>query len=132
MKKINSFNINENDLSAVSAVRSFTVTGELDASFILQAFDASDPVKFYDFATRSFSTTYTSTSSLKVKMSGGGSYKNIINFPANASGDTYTILLIAPLDKETELTFGQGKNSYSTTITQVVDTVLTFTAYTAN
>ena len=131
MKKINSFNINENDLAAVSGVRQFTVSGEKDAEFILQVFDTSSPVKFYDFATKSFSATFTSTSSSKVKMK-SDSYNGSINFPANASGDTYTILLIVPLDKETELTFGQGKNSYSTTIIQLTNTVLTFTPSTAN
>ena len=131
MKKINSFNINENDLAAVSGVRQFTVSGEKDAEFILQVFDTSSPVKFYDFATKSFSATFTSTSSSKVKMK-SDSYNGSINFPANASGDTYTILLIVPLDKETELTLGQGKNSYSTTIIQLTNTVLTFTPSTAN
>ena len=47
MKNISNFNINENDLAAVSAVRQFTVTGEKDASFILQVFNSSQ--QFYDF-----------------------------------------------------------------------------------
>ena len=129
MKNISNFNINENDLAAVSAVRQFTVTGEKDASFILQVFNSSQ--QFYDFKSRSFSATHTSTSSLKIKMS-GNNYNNSINFPANGSGDTYTILLITPPDKDTELSFGKGKHSYSTTITQVADVVLTFTPATAN
>jgi hypothetical protein len=55
------------------------------------------------------------------------SFISNINFPANASGDTYTILLLTPPDKDTELSFGSGKNSYSTTITQVANAILTFT-----
>ena len=129
MKNISNFNINENDLAAVSAVRQFTVTGDKDAEFILQVFNSSQ--QFYDFKSRSFSATHTSTSSLKIKMK-SSSYNSSIVFPANGSGDTYTILLIAPLDKDTEFSFGKGKYSYSTTITQVVDTVLTFTPITAN
>ena len=102
MKNINSFNINESNLAAVSGVRQYTIVGEKDAEFILQVFNSSQ--QFYDFATRSFSATYTSTSSLKVKMS-GNNYNNSINFPVNGSGDTYTVLLIAPPDKDTELSF---------------------------
>jgi len=129
MKNISNFNINENDLAAVSAVRQFTVAGEKDASFILQVFNSSQ--QFYNFKSRSFSATHTSTSSLKIKMS-GNTYSNSINFPANGSGDTYTVLLIAPPDKDTELSFGKGKHSYSTTITQVADSTLTFTPATTN
>ena len=130
MKKINSFNINESDLATTTSSRQYTVEGEKDAEFILQVFNSSQ--QFYDFKTKSFSTTFTSTSSLGVKMSGGNSYNGSIDFPANASGDTYTILLLTPPDKDTELTFGQGANSYSTTITQVANTTLTFTPITAS
>ena len=127
MKNINSFNIDENNLAAISTVRQFNVAGDEDAEFILQVFNSSQ--QFYDFKSRSFSATHTSTSSLKIKMKSSDYYGSIV-FPANGSGDTYTILLIAPLDKDTEFSFGKGKHSYSTTITQIVDTVLTFTPVT--
>jgi hypothetical protein len=109
MKKINNFNIDESDLATTASSRQYTVNGEKDAEFILQVFDtpsgSSDPVAFYDFVTKSFSITQTSTSSLKVKMK-STTFNSNINFPANASGDTYTVLLLAPLDKDTELDFG--------------------------
>ena len=120
MKKINNFSIKTSDLAATASSRQYTVGGEKDAEFILQIFNSDQ--EFYDFATKSFSTTFTSTSSLNVKMN-STSFNGNIKFPANASGDTYTILLLTPPDKETELTFGPGKNSYSTTITQVADAV---------
>tara|TARA_R110002020_G_scaffold220917_1_gene428928 strand:- start:95 stop:1378 length:1284 start_codon:yes stop_codon:yes gene_type:complete len=130
MKKINSFIIDKSDLAATALSRQYTVNGEKDAEFILQVFDtpsgSSDPVAFYDFATKSFSTTSTSTSNLSIKMK-SASFIGSINFPANGSGDTYTILLLTPPNKDTELSFGQGKNSYSTTITQLANAVLTFT-----
>jgi len=131
MKKLTSFNIDISDLAATALSRQFTIGGEKDAEFILQVFDTSSPIKFYDFSSRSFSTTFTSTSSLKVKME-GNNYNGNIDFPANAGGDTYTILIIAPPDKDTELGFGQGKNSYSTTITQVPNTNLIFRLTTSN
>jgi hypothetical protein len=59
-------------------------------------------------------------------------YRGSILFPASGSSVTYTVLLITSIDKETELTFGYGKHSYSTTITQNVDATLTFTVATAN
>ena len=131
MKKITNFIIDRSDLVATApSIRSFTVSGEKDAEFILQVFDTpsstSDPVAFYDFATKSFSTTFTSASSLNVKMKSTIFVSNI-SFPVNASGDTYTILLLTPPNKDTELGFGSGKNSYSTTIAQVVNATLTFT-----
>ena len=128
MKYISGFNIDTSNLPAAALPRQYTVNGEDTAEFILQVFADRG---FYDFKLKTFQGTYTSTSSLKVKMS-GSSYNGSISFPTNGSGDTYTILLIAPLDKETELTFGAGKNSYSTTITQVADTTLTFTPVTAS
>ena len=128
MKYISGFNIDTSNLPAAALPRQYTVNGEDTAEFILQVFADRG---FYDFKLKTFQGTYTSTSSLKVKMS-GSSYNGSISFPTNGSGDTYTILLIAPLDKETELTFGAGKNSYSTTITQVADTTLTFTPATAS
>ena len=120
MKKINNFSIKTSDLAATASSRQYTVGGEKDAEFILQIFNSDQ--EFYDFATKSFSTTFTSTSSLNVKMN-STSFNGNIKFPANASGDTYTILLLTPPDKDTELSFGKGKNSYSTTITQVADAV---------
>ena len=108
MKKINNFTINESDLATTASSRQYTVNGEKDAEFILQIFNSSQ--QFYDFATKSFSATFTSTSNLKVKMK-STSFNSNINFPANASGDTYTILLLASPDKDTELDFASGKNS---------------------
>ena len=129
MKKINSFIIGTNNLPSTALSRQYSIRGEKDAEFILQIFNSSQ--QFYNFGTESFSATFTSRSSLNAKMY-SSVYYGSINFPANASGDTYTILLLAPLDKNTELTFGSGKHSYSTTITQVVNTTLTFTPATTN
>ena len=123
MKKITNFNINESDLAASTSIRQFSIRGDVGAEFMLQVFNSS--YQFYNFSTSSFAAGFTSENNLNVKME-GSSYDGEIIFPTNGSGDTYTILLIAPPDKNTELIFGSGKNFYSTTITQVVDTTLTF------
>ena len=134
MKKITNFIIDSSNLSAAGLSKTFTVSGEKDAEFTLQVFNTptgvSDLADFYDFTSLSFTAGFVSTNNLNVKMT-GDSFSGTIKFPTNASGDTYTILLLAPPDKDTELTFGSGKNSHSTTITQVADRVITFSPSTA-
>ena len=129
MKKITNFIIDTSSLTASGLSRTFTVSGEKDAEFILQVFNtptgSSDLVDFYDFTSLSFTTGFTTKNSLNVKML-GNSYNGVIKFPANASGDTYTVLLLAPPNKDTELSFALGKNSYSTTIVQHANSTLTF------
>lgn len=124
MKKITEFNIDTSDFAATTLSRQYNVVGQKDAEFILQVFNSSQ--QFYNFTTKSFSATQTTTSSLQVKMKSSNFIGNI-NFPANGSGDTYTILLLTPSNKDTELSFGQGKNSYSITITQLANAIITFT-----
>ncbi len=135
MKLIQGFNINESNLPALSSTRTFRVDGELGAEFMLQVFNtasgSSDPVDFYDFLTGSFSPTFTSTSNLNVKMS-GDTYNGSITFPADASGNTYTILLLVGASEDTELNFSNNRKSYVTTISQVANTTLTFTPTTTN
>jgi len=130
MKKITNFIIDRSSLTEAGSTRAFTVNGEKDAEFTLQVFNsptgASDLLDFYDFASLSFTAGFVSTNNLNVKMT-SNSYSGVIKFPTNASGDTYTILLLTQPDKDTELTFGPGKNSHSTTIVQYANSTLTFT-----
>ena len=130
MKKINSFQINTTDLTVTASSRQYIVNGDLGAEVIMQVFDtpanANDPVDYYNFQSREFSSTFTSESSLNIKTD-GESYIDSIDFPANASGNTYTVLLLVPPDKDTMLNFGGNKNSYSTVVTQQPNVTLTFT-----
>ena len=127
---LNDFIIDNSDLTGSSpSIREFNVIGNVGAKFMLQVFNSSQ--QFYNFNTRSFSTSFTSENNLSVEMK-GETYINSIVFPANGSGDTYTILILTGSSKDTEIEFSAGKNSYSTTISQVADTQLTFTIATAN
>ena len=127
---LNDFIIDNSDLIGSSpSTREFNVIGNVGAKFMLQVFNSSQ--QFYNFNTRSFSTGFTSENNLSVEMK-GETYINSIVFPANGSGDTYTILILTGSNKDTEIEFSVGKNSYSTTISQVADTQLTFTIATAN
>ena len=135
MKNITGFSINQSTLLQSSSNRQFTVTGETGAEFLLQVFNtptgASDQIDFYNFTTGSFTSSASSETTLAVKMS-GTTYNGSITFPTNASGDTYTILMLAPPDKDTVLSIGDNKHSYTTTIAQVANTTLTFTPITAS
>ena len=124
MKKITNFIINDSDLAKSGSIRYFSVNGEVDAEFSIKVFDSSG--KFYNFQSKSFETGFISTSNLQVNMR-SNVYNGSINFPINVSGDTYTILLLTPPDKDTELSFSSGKHSYITTITQLANAILTFT-----
>ena len=129
MKLITSFNIDESNLSALSNLRRFSIEGEKDAEFMLQVVNSSQ--EFYNFSSKSFTVAFTSENNLSVKMK-SDIYNSSIKFPASESGDVYTVLILTGTSKDTELSIGYGKNSYSTTITQVVNTTLTFTVATAN
>ena len=135
MKLIQSFDIDTSNLPASSSARSFQVEGEEGAEFMLQVIDtpadANDPVDFYNFSTQSFSPTFTSASSLSIKMN-NSFYANSITFPANASGNSYTVLLLTESSKDTELEFSSNRKSHSVTIPQVANTTLTFAPATTN
>ena len=129
MKFITNFEIDESDLQETTSLRQFSVVGEKDAEFMLQVVNSSQ--EFYNFNTRSFTSAFTSRNNLSVKMK-DNVHRGSILFPASASGGTYTILLMTTADDDTQLSFGQGKNSNITTIVQNAEATLTFTVATAN
>ena len=133
MANITSFTIDKKDLIATASVRNFTVRGDVGAEFQLQVFatPASSSVahKFYNFKTNTFGGC-TSENKLTVKMK-TNSFSGSVFFPANASGDTYSFLLLPAVDKGTNVDFGTGlKNQFETKITQIVNSTLTFTPIT--
>lgn len=126
MKQINSININKQDLPATSTIRNLSIEGDIGSDFLLQVFNSSQ--QFYNFNSRAFSSTSNSESMVKGSIK-GSVYRTSIKFPAT-TGDTYTILVIALLDKDTEFNY-TSKYSDSFTITQVGNTTLTFTPLSA-
>ena len=135
-KNITGFSINQNTLLQSGSNRQFTVTGDIGAEFLLQVFNTAthpttDQVDFYNFITGSFTSSTSSENTLTVKMS-STVYDGSITFPTNTNGDTYTILLLTPPDKDTVLSLGNSKHSHSITIAQVANTTLTFTPITAS
>ena len=122
MKQIKSININQLDLPAASTIRNLSIEGDTGSEFLLQVFNSSQ--QFYNFATGLFSSVSNTESIIKGNIK-GSSYNTTIVFPA-ASGDTYTVLVVIPLDKETEFT-GTSRRSKSFNIKQVANSTLTFT-----
>ena len=112
MKIINTFTIDTSDLPQAASTRRFTITGDIGSEASLQVINSSQ--QFYNFSSKSFTSTFNSQNNLSVKMK-SDIYSNSILFPASGgSGDSYTILLIAPPDKDTQLEIGRSKHSYST------------------
>ena len=129
MKIINRFEIDLSDITSTKTQRTLTISGDIDAEFSLQVFNSSN--QFYNFNTKTFGSGFNSNNILKVKMK-SDIFRTSVLFPADGSGKTYTLLLLAPPDKDTELNFGYGKKSFSANLSQTADSTLTFTVATAN
>ena len=129
MKTINRFEIDLSDIPSTKTQRTLTISGDVDAEFSLQVFNSSN--QFYNFNTKTFESGFNSNNILKVKME-SDIFRTSVLFPADGSGKTYTLLLLAPPDKDTELNFGYGKKSFSANLSQTADSTLTFTVATAN
>ena len=124
MKKITNFNIDTKDLSTVTSIRNFTIVGEKDAEFMLQLYNSSG--QFYNFNTESFAAGFNAENNLTVKME-GETYIDSVVFPANVNADTFSFLLLATPDKNTELQLGSGKNTHIKSILREANQALTFT-----
>ena len=125
-KIIHSLTIYTNDMPAVATARDLTVVGDNGAEFIINAFDNSG--SFYNFKSQTFAAGFSNDNNLKVKI-GGTSFRRKIFFPA-ASAKTYTILLIARSDKNTQ--GPSGKVAIVKTIYQAANSTVTLGMGTAN
>jgi len=136
MKSIRKFTIKRSELSALKENRVFTVRGDDDAVFSLQVKTSAG--RFYNFTSKAFETSVTSQHRLANRTLRNGMYNGQISFPADADGETYTILLYAEPHYDTKIDEGLvgdlsgeilGYNPflYQIDITQVADVVVTFT-----
>jgi len=129
---VNSIDIDTSDLEAVGGSRTLTINANPNSVFNIQLFDNSDPVKFYNFNTNEFTVGFDTTKNLKVLMEGETFQKNII-FPASTSAD-YNILLYSLPNSSTEIqsTTSGSKNIFTTSLSQIGNTTVTFTPVTHN
>ena len=122
MALITAVNINNTTLKTGATSLPVQVTGDGDAIFSVQVTRSSDS-RFYDFKTKTFAAATTSQSRLKNQSPGIFS----LAIPAAASGDTYTIIIMAEPHYNTRLSMGNGIR-YATTVTQKGNATITFAA----
>jgi hypothetical protein len=127
MANIYNLKINTSDIPAAVTSRSFTVTGDIGAKFIL-CIVQEGTLKYYDFRDNSFELGHNDKhNNLEVTMSRTVYNGNII-FPSGAA--TYVFKLIAVGDTETKLT---NKHVITKSVTKLAsDATITFSPATAN
>lgn len=122
MALITGVNINNATLRTGATDLPIKVIGDANAIFSVQVTRSSDS-RFYDFKTKTFAATVTSQSRL-INQSPG---IFTLAIPAAASGDTYTIIIMAEPHYDTALSIGNGIR-YATTVTQKGNATITFAA----
>ena len=135
---INSFIIDDTDLTTLSSKRDFTINGDIGSKFILQVIQKSSSSsvfeKYYNFKTNLFETP---TMGINVnhylrEELNSNIFTNSINFPSGTSGG-YKILLIADPDSKTNLSTSLSSSSvFSKDINDVGNTTVTFVFKTTN
>ena len=121
IKTINSVQINQSNMSAAAQTRLLKVVGEAGASFIANVVKINGTGKesYYNFKTNAFTDAFVAANALKTTM-GSSIFSTPINFPADASGDVYSIIVIP--SKNTVLKNNNGVINKK--ITQVGQTTL--------
>lgn len=119
-KIIKQVRIDQSNMTSSASSRTLLVQGEVDAEFIVNVVKRNSTSKesYYNFKTKSFTTDFISANNLIVKMA-GSSFQAPILFPADATGDVYSILVIA---KQQTTQFANGTFVTTRNITQVGQT----------
>ncbi len=121
IKTINSVKIDQSDMSATAHSRLLKILGDVGASFIANVIKINGNGKesYYNFKTRAFTDEFVSVNALQQTMS-SNNFSIPIVFPADASGEVYSIIVIP--SKNTVLKNGGGVINKK--ITQVGQTTL--------
>jgi len=130
MNKVKLIKINTSDLLTAGGNRSISVLGDENAVVSIQVSRGSDG-RFYDFTTTSFTADYTSSNRITNKALSSAGYKTLINFPASATTEVYTVKVWAEPHFDTIIDTGganqKTKVLWQETITQnKSNTTLTF------
>ena len=128
---INSISLDLTSSGASSFSRQISINGTDGSRFNMQVFNSSG--QFYDFNASAFSAGFGFYKNLEVEMTSANFITNVI-FPANGSGDTYTIFLFTTPDKNTEFKRSISGHKYivKKTLQQIGDATLTFSPGTVN
>jgi len=122
MALIKQVNISNTRLRAGATNLPIQVIGDAGAIFSAQVTRSSDS-RYYNFTTKTFLAATTSQSRLKNQKPGGFN----LAIPAAASGDVYTVVIMAEPHYGTRLSIGNGVR-YAVSITQLANAKITFTA----
>ena len=99
---INSFNIDTSDMSAEEVTRSFTVTGQRNAKFMIVALQnpssSSAHTLYYDFESQAFESGHSDLNNNLIVTLSSTTYNNNITFPAGGGG---FVIKLMPLDDTT-------------------------------
>jgi len=121
--KVNSLNINNNNINPSGEVRKFNINGDIGAEFFV--FVANNSNGFYNFRTQVFSNSFTRESIIKQKL-GSNSFTSYVRFPSATS--TYNVVVVPNPTTETTI----DSTVLNTQLNQISNTTLTFSLVTAN
>ena len=122
MALITAVNISDTTLRTGATNLPIQVVGDAGAVFSAQVTRSSDS-RYYNFTTKTFLAATTSQSRLKNQSPG----TFVLAIPAAASGDTYTVIIMAEPHYGTRLSMGNGIR-YAATVTQKGNTDVVFIA----
>ena len=125
---ITEFNINEEHISENGGVKQLSIVGDPFATFSLTITTDDATVKYYNFSSNKFSTTYDKLSFEKLNSS--GIYQQAITFPTSTSNVVYSVRLQAEphFDTELQLSSVLSKTSQTKKIYQYAKKKITFTS----
>ena len=94
-KLINLVQIDQSNMSSALQTRVLQVRGEVGARFIVNVIKINSTSKesYYNFKTKTFTNAFVAANNFNVNLSGGGISIPII-FPADATGETYSVIVI--------------------------------------
>ena len=129
IKYIQNIIIDDENLKSTGETRKYSIFGTPGAVFTLTV-ENEDPI-FYNFATRSFASSESSSTKLsKVKIPSSGVYNGSIVFPSVSDDDLYKVSILAHQEENTALV---GNNYYqSKLIYQYTDKTITFDGFTTS
>jgi|TARA_R100000030_G_scaffold16697_4_gene11182 hypothetical protein len=122
--QIYNLTINKSKLSTAGEVRQFSVEGGVNSEFFLQV--ASSNSTFYDFKTKTFTSSFGVNNNLKVTLN-SVKYVSSITFPSGTNN--YNFLLIP--DPSSLTTISRNRKSIIETVSQVANTTLSISSATA-
>ena len=125
-KLIRKVTVDQANMLAAGENREVTVFGDVGAEFNINVIKINGTGKesYYNFKTDTFTDAFIAANNLHVKLA-GNSFARVVIFPADASGEVYSIKTIA---KETTTKFTNGNFVDTKNITQVGQTIISFQA----